>query len=169
MWVCRVSLPLQVVSESNALSLFGGNEVSLFNGLVSEVRATDNEMFSQSSLDAPDSPPGFRTHVLFNNNLPVNTLAVNVDAIDSMHGAVQNGWTVPADAARRNAYCVNLAVPSTAPPTVANQLQTRHVVLGLLQTIHTMIEPQRFCLALAHISFVKGRCWGVDHREYSPE
>ena len=123
MWVCRLSLPLQVVSQSNALPLFGDNEVSLFSGLVLEVRATDNEMFSQSFLDAPNSPPGCRTYVLFNNNnFPINTLGVYVDAIDSMHGAVQNRWTEPRDAARRNAYGVNVAFPSTAPPTVANHL-----------------------------------------------
>lgn len=59
-----------------------------------------------------------------------------------MHGVVQNGWTEPDEAARRSANGMNMAVTNTAPPTVANQLQNPHFILGLLQTIYTMIERQ---------------------------
>ena len=112
-------------------------------------------MFSQSSLDAPPSPPGFETRVRLNIGFPVNTLGVYVNGIDIMHGAVQNGWTEPFEAPGRSAYGVNMVVANTAPPPVANQLQNRHVILGLLQTIYSMIEDQRFCLSLAQILLYK--------------
>ena len=98
-------------------------------------------MFSQSSLDAPPSPPGSRNRVLFNSNFPVNTLVVHVNAID-MHEAVQKSWTEPAEAARRSANGMNMAITNTAPSTVANQLQNRNVILRLFQTIYTVIEKQ---------------------------
>lgn len=126
-------IPLQLPANGNIPSL----------GL--PVNATD--------LKGQPAVPGFHAVLSWVPRVSINPEDAYLCAIDFMYGLASSGWDeiIPSgyEASSKDVNGIIIAYGSLAHPEDKNQLQNKHLVLGLVKTMNTLASRKSFCITRA--------------------
>ena len=107
----------------------------------------------------PDDPPGFGVIVSLDIVHILNTERIYVAAIAIIHDWAFEGWNrfVPSRSTRstKTFYGVMIAWRSIAYARQRDQLQIKHLILGMLHLIDQMTKERTFCVSTSSVLLYK--------------
>ncbi|CAF9940337.1 MAG: hypothetical protein HETSPECPRED_002385 [Heterodermia speciosa] len=117
----------------------------------------------------PRDPPGFGVHVYLHIVRPLNTEKVYLAAIAVIHDWAFEGWNafIPSRSTRftKTTYGITISWRSIAYARERDQLQMKHLILGMLHLIERMTEQHIFCVSTSSVQLYMQ---GVGHIELLP-
>ena len=112
-------------------------------------------MLSGTHFIFPKDPPGFGVIVHLDEIHTLNTEKIYLAAIAVVHDWAFEGWNrfFPSRSARftKTSYGLTIAWRSIAYVRERDQLQTKHLILGMLHLIDQMTKHQAFCVSTSSV------------------
>ena len=112
-------------------------------------------MLSGTHFIFPKDPPGFGVLVHLDEVHTLNTERIYVAAIAMVHDWAFQGWNrfFPSRSVRftKTSDGLTIAWRSVAYVRERNQLQTKHLILGMLHLIDQMTKHQAFCVSTSSV------------------